>query len=146
MRFLLQSPLPDRSERLYNLDSDNGAWSLWVVLHGAAATAEQGIGLLGQEATERKAFLLAPEATRPCGEGFCWSFAHDAEAIVQEIQRLRTLYPIDAAQIAVIGYSMGCTMGAGSSLRTRSYSRISRLWEWGPRSNPGSMMMGVSMK
>lgn len=108
MRFLLQSPEPDN--RLPRESSPDTA-PLWVVLHGAFATAEQSIHLFGQEATDRGAFLLAPEATRPCGEGYCWSFAQDTAAISQEIASIQTRHPVDPTRITLIGYSMGCTMG-----------------------------------
>ena len=67
--------------------------------------------MFGREATERETFLLAPQATRPYGEGYCWSFARDAKAIQQLIESTCASYPIDRNRLSWIGYSMGCTMG-----------------------------------
>ncbi|MDQ2996731.1 MAG: esterase family protein [Chloroflexota bacterium] len=84
---------------------------LWVFLHGAFSLANQAEALFGDEADSHHAILFAPQATRPCGDGFCWSFAHDVHAIGQLLATVRTTYPIDPTRIALIGYSMGCTMG-----------------------------------
>jgi poly(3-hydroxybutyrate) depolymerase len=88
-----------------------GEYPLWVFLHGAFSMADQAEALFGNAAEERHAILLAPQATRPCGDGFCWSFAQDAQAIGELLATVRTTYPIDPARIALIGYSMGCAMG-----------------------------------
>jgi poly(3-hydroxybutyrate) depolymerase len=84
---------------------------LWLVLHGAFDTAEQAIDMLGAEASEMAAFLLAPQATRPCGDGYCWSFASDAKEIHHLVETTCASYPIDRNRLSLIGYSMGCTMG-----------------------------------
>ena len=86
-------------------------YPLWVFLHGAFATVAQGLALFGSAADANAAVLLVPQATRPCGEGFCWSFARDAAAIRALLAQVCASYPIDQRRIAVIGYSMGCTMG-----------------------------------
>jgi poly(3-hydroxybutyrate) depolymerase len=86
-------------------------YPLWVFLHGAFSTAEQARAIFGAAAHATKAVLLAPEASRPCGEGFCWSFARDATAIGALLEEVRAQHPVDAGRIALIGYSMGCTMG-----------------------------------
>jgi poly(3-hydroxybutyrate) depolymerase len=86
-------------------------YPLWLVLHGAFDTAEQSRAMFGREATERNTFLLAPQAIRPCGDGYCWSFARDARSIQQLIESTCASYPIDRTRLSLIGYSMGCTMG-----------------------------------
>jgi poly(3-hydroxybutyrate) depolymerase len=102
MEHLLQSP------RSY---PTRDSYPLWLVLHGAFAKAEQGLAMFGSEAMERDTFLLAPQATRSCGDGYCWSFARDAKAIHQLIERTCATYRIDQTRLSLIGYSMGCTMG-----------------------------------
>jgi poly(3-hydroxybutyrate) depolymerase len=102
MRSLLQPPTSSHPDHAY---------PLWLVLHGAFSTAEDATLLFGQEAATRNVLLLAPQATRPCGDGYCWSFAHDAAAIRNLIDHLQTTYLIDTTRIALIGHSMGCTMG-----------------------------------
>lgn len=84
---------------------------LWLYLHGAWSTADQAEALFGEAANSHGAILLAPQATRPCGDGFCWSFAHDARAIGQLLATVRAIYSADPNRIALIGYSMGCAMG-----------------------------------
>jgi predicted esterase len=102
MEHLIQKPRSNSSQATY---------PLWLVLHGAFAGAEQALTLFGHEAIEHDTFLLAPQATRPCGDGYCWSFARDAKSIRQLIERTCDTYPIDRARLSLIGYSMGCTMG-----------------------------------
>lgn len=102
MQHLLQAPHADQSRQPY---------PLWLVLHGAFATADQALTMFGPAAAQRYAVLLAPQASRSCGDGYCWSFARDAHAINQLLASTRTTYPIDPARISLIGYSMGCTMG-----------------------------------
>jgi poly(3-hydroxybutyrate) depolymerase len=102
MEHLLQIP------RSYDAEA---SYSLWLFLHGAFAKAEQALAMLGPDAAENDAFLLAPQATRPCGEGYCWSFARDAKSIRGLLDRTFASYPIDQTRLSLIGYSMGCTMG-----------------------------------
>jgi poly(3-hydroxybutyrate) depolymerase len=102
MRSLIQLPTA--------LSTDH-AYPLWLVLHGAFSTAEDATLLFGSDATTRNVVLLAPQATRPCGAGYCWSFAHDASAIRTLLDQVQTMCQIDPARIAVIGHSMGCAMG-----------------------------------
>lgn len=102
MQYLLQTPTNYDPARTY---------PFWVVLHGAFASAEQSRDFFSSQAYEQQAFLLAPQATRPCGEGFCWSFAHDARQISVLLEQLRQQYSFDSKRGAVLGYSMGSTMG-----------------------------------
>ena len=91
--------------------SAQASYALWLVLHGAYDRAEQAVALFGSDAAQRDTFLLAPQATRPCSDGFCWSFARDAKAIQNLIETTCASYPIDPNKLSLIGYSMGCTMG-----------------------------------
>jgi poly(3-hydroxybutyrate) depolymerase len=102
MEYLLQTPTS------YNAQA---SYPMWLVLHGAFARAEQAIAMFGSAASEQSTFMLAPQATRPCGDGYCWSFAHDAESIHQLIESICAKYPINQSRLSLIGYSMGCTMG-----------------------------------
>jgi poly(3-hydroxybutyrate) depolymerase len=102
MEHLLQTP---------RTSSAQASYPLWLVLHGAFSKAEQAVAMFGREAAEHDTFLLAPQATRPCGEGYCWSFAQDAKAIQRLIETTCATYPIDRTRLSLIGYSMGCTMG-----------------------------------
>jgi poly(3-hydroxybutyrate) depolymerase len=86
-------------------------YAVWVYLHGAFSTADQAEELFGAAAHAQQVVLLAPQASRPCGDGFCWSFAHDAQAIRQLLALLETTYPINPTRVSLLGYSMGCTMG-----------------------------------
>jgi len=102
MDYLLQTP------RSY---SAQASYPLWLVLHGAFAKAEKALAMFGSEAEERATFLLAPQVTRPCGDGYCWSYARDAESIQDLINRTLVNYPIDRSRVSLIGHSMGCVMG-----------------------------------
>jgi len=102
MKHLLQMPRDHHAQTAY---------PLWLVLHGAFDRAEQAIAMFGPGAEVSDTFLLAPQATRPCGDGYCWSFARDAKAIHQLIETAFNSYTIDQTKLSLIGYSMGCTMG-----------------------------------
>ena len=102
MRSLLQLPT--------SVSADHAS-PLWLVLHGAFSTAEDATRLFGHDAATRNVVLLAPQATRPCGAEYCWSFAHDASAIRTLLDQIQAMCQIDPARIAVIGHSMGCAMG-----------------------------------
>ena len=94
-----------------NKRDDREQHPLWLVLHGAYADAQQAIDLFGAQAKEHGALLLAPQASRPCGEGFCWSFARDAADIRALLTQVRANEAIDDQAISLIGFSMGCTIG-----------------------------------
>ena len=102
MEYLLQTP------RSYN---PNASYPLWLVLHGAYANAKKGLTMFGTEAEERDTFCLAPQASRPCGDGYCWSYARDAKSIQDLLKRTLASYPIDRIKLSLIGHSMGCVMG-----------------------------------
>ena len=102
MKHILQKPTTIESSQQY---------PLWLVLHGAYDQAEQAIRLFGNEARTRGAYLLAPQASRPCGDGYCWSFAKDAAGIKDLLDQVSQTENIDQSQISLIGFSMGCTMG-----------------------------------
>ena len=85
-------------------------YPLWLVLHGAYDHADQAIRLFGEEAKKRNAYLLAPQASRACGDGYCWSFAKDAEDIKAALNEVCQTENIDSSQLSLIGFSMGCTM------------------------------------
>jgi pimeloyl-ACP methyl ester carboxylesterase len=90
---------------------------VWMLLHGAGARAESEIKLLAEAADSAGAHLVAPQATRPSGEGFAWSFAADAEAIAKMLDVELTRRGLVDAPIEIIGLSMGCTMGLWLLLR-----------------------------
>jgi len=97
-----------------------GNASRWLITVAKFDRAEQAIAMFGPGAEVSDTFLLAPQATRPCGGGYCWSFVRDAKAIHQLIETAFNNYTIDQTKLSLIGYSMGCTMlpvhGSGSSL------------------------------
>ncbi|HKY54776.1 MAG TPA: alpha/beta hydrolase-fold protein [Anaerolineales bacterium] len=101
MEHILQTPSS------YNAQA---SYPFWLVLHGAYANAEKALATFGAEAEERATFLLAPQATRPCGDGYCWSYARDAKAIHELIEATLARYPIDRTRLSLIGHSMGCVM------------------------------------
>lgn len=102
MKYILQKPSTVDPRQKY---------PLWLVLHGAYDHAEQAIGMFGAEAEKVGAYLLAPQASRPCGDGYCWSFAKDAADIKELLRQVQQTENIDTANISLMGFSMGCTMG-----------------------------------
>ena len=102
MKYILQKPT--------NIDASR-KYSLWLVLHGAYAHAEQAIDLFGEEARTNSAYLLAPQASRTCDDGYCWSFAKDAAGIKAALNQVINTENVDQLRVSLIGFSMGCTMG-----------------------------------
>ncbi|MEM7028829.1 MAG: alpha/beta hydrolase-fold protein [Chloroflexota bacterium] len=102
MSSILQKPPKVQADQTY---------PLWLVLHGAYDVASQAIDIFGADAQARNAYLLAPQASRACGDGYCWSFAKDTATIKQLLQDVCQEEPIDRSQISLMGFSMGCTMG-----------------------------------
>lgn len=102
MEHLLQTPHSSPGQTLY---------PLWFVFYGVFDKAEQAIVKLGPGSVEHDTFLLAHQATRSCGDGYCWSFARDAKAIQHLIETTCATYPLDRTKLSLLGYSMGCTMG-----------------------------------
>jgi pimeloyl-ACP methyl ester carboxylesterase len=102
LRYLLHEPLAIGTAR---------PAELWVALHGATGTAEQGLELFGKAAAARQTLLLACEASRPLGDGFAWAFARDLASIMQIIDAIETKYYLGKPSIGLCGFSMGCTMG-----------------------------------
>lgn len=102
MEHLLQVP------RSYSAQT---TYPLWLVLHGAYARSEKAVAMFGAEAGEHAAFLLAPQATRMCGDGYCWSYARDAKAIRDLLKTTFAGYAVDRTRLSLIGHSMGCAMG-----------------------------------
>lgn len=102
MEYLLQTPTSYHPQASY---------PMWLVLHGAYAGAQKALTMFGAEAGEHETFLLAPQATRPCGDGYCWSYARDAKSIQDLFEGTCAAYPIDRTRLSLIGHSMGCAMG-----------------------------------
>ena len=102
MRHILQKPTTVDPGKQY---------PLWLFLHGAYDHAEQAITLFGKQAESQDAYLLAPQASRPCGDGFCWSFAKDAADNKALLAKVQAEERIDPARIHVVGFSMGCAIG-----------------------------------
>ena len=101
MKYILQKP---------NSIDPLQTYPLWLVLHGAYDHAEQAIRMFGREALQHDAYLLAPQASRACGDGYCWSFAKDAADIKQLLHQTLEAENIDQARVSLMGFSMGCTI------------------------------------
>lgn len=84
--------------------------SVWIGLHGAFAGAAQSLDLFGPLAAAHEALLLAPQASRPAGEGFAWSFARDLASITQALEDVASAHPKATTALGLCGFSMGCTM------------------------------------
>ena len=74
-------------------------YAVWVYLHGAFSTADQAEVLFGSAAHAQQVILLAPQASRPCGDGF-WPSSQRASLRLPRLEWDRPL-------------SRGSTMMAG---------------------------------
>lgn len=96
---------------------------LFVVLHGFASSAEDiaEITRFSQWADQQGFYVLYPEAEDPNVFTKCWKYflrehqlpkQGEAYAIIQEIERLKTIYPIDSQRIFLSGMSAGSSMAS----------------------------------
>jgi phospholipase/carboxylesterase len=85
------------------------ASSLWVVLHGAAGTA-QSTAYTFSLADEFGVLLLAPESRdERTWDGVLRSWGPDVEFIAAGVNRMRTLFNVDRRRMTVAGFSDGAS-------------------------------------
>ena len=101
MHYLLQQPPHTQPAQ---------STSLWLGLHGAAATAVQSLTLFGAAAHDAGAILLAPQATRVLDQGFAWEFARNQRQIAALLDLTTGHTVFDPDALGLCAFSMGCTM------------------------------------
>ena len=82
---------------------------LIVMLHGAGGYAMQSIKLLRDAADSHGILLLAPRARGSTWDVLAHGFGPDARAIDDELSEVFSRYPVDAAHVAVAGFSDGAS-------------------------------------
>jgi poly(hydroxyalkanoate) depolymerase family esterase len=116
--------LRDRPYWLYlpSTAAETNALPLLLMLHGCNQTAvefAQGTRM-NQQAQRRRFAVLYPEQDRSANTLRCWNWFEsdalagrgDASLIAQTLQEVLRRYPIDAAQIHLVGFSAGAAMAA----------------------------------
>ena len=90
---------------------------LIVSLHGATRGPERGIDLLRTLADEHGFLLLAPASEGQTWDAITSAWGTDAVFINQSMIRAFSLYPVDAARVAMAGFSDGasCSLSIGLS-------------------------------
>lgn len=82
---------------------------LALMLHGAGGTSEQGMGFLLHLAEEAGLLLLAIDAVRPTWDVVHAGFGPDVARIDAALGQVFGAYAIDAAHVAVGGFSDGAS-------------------------------------
>jgi len=82
---------------------------LLIVLHGTGGTGEQMANLWARSAEEVGAILIAPDALRPSGGGYSWTYRDESEwyvlHLIEEARKQWTIGPVILA-----GYSQGANI------------------------------------
>lgn len=105
---------------------------LFIMLHGFSSSAEDiaAITRLSERADQEGFYVLYPESEDPNIWTKCWQYflpeqqivgQGEASQIVQEIDRIKINYPIDANKIFVAGMSAGSSM---ASILTSCYPDV----------------------
>nr|WP_280139176.1 PHB depolymerase family esterase [Geodermatophilus dictyosporus] len=89
---------------------------LVVVLHGAGGDAEAGLGLLRPLADERGLVLLAPASRGATWDAVAGGYGPDVAVVDRALAAVFAAVPVDAARVAVAGFSDGASYALGLGL------------------------------
>lgn len=85
--------------------------ALILALHGTGMRGEDMIESLTATADELGMILIAPDALRPSGKGFSWTYRDESEWMVQDqINKAVDEHGIDPERVYLIGFSQGANI------------------------------------
>ncbi|MBM7808900.1 putative esterase [Geodermatophilus bullaregiensis] len=93
-----------------------GPVPLVVVLHGAGGDAESGLALLRPLADERGLLLLAPASRESTWDAVVRGYGPDVAGVDRALAAVSGTVPVDAARVAVAGFSDGASYALGLGL------------------------------
>jgi phospholipase/carboxylesterase len=98
---------------------------LVVALHGAGGDAAAGLAPLRALADERGLLLLAPSSRGPTWDAVRDGYGPDADLLDRALDRVFGTVPVDAARVAVSGFSDGASYALGLGLANGAlFSRV----------------------
>lgn len=84
---------------------------LIVALHGSGGTGREMARIWKDVAAKAGAVLVCPDALRPLGDGYQWTFRDEAEwMVLRTIERMSATHRIDPARIVITGFSQGANV------------------------------------
>ena len=85
--------------------------ALILALHGTGMTGADMIDALKETADQLDMILIAPDALRPAGDGFSWTYRDESEWMVNHtITQAIEQHNIDPSQIHLVGFSQGANI------------------------------------
>tara|TARA_R110000868_G_scaffold241497_3_gene496566 strand:- start:244540 stop:245547 length:1008 start_codon:yes stop_codon:yes gene_type:complete len=85
--------------------------ALILALHGTGMTGTDMIDALKETADQLNMILIAPDALRPAGDGFSWTYRDESEWMVNHtITQAIEQHNIDPNQIYLVGFSQGANI------------------------------------
>jgi predicted esterase len=101
----------DHKPQTHVPDSVGESPGLILALHGTGMRGEDMIGSLQQTADELGMILIAPDALRPSGKGFSWTYRDESEWMVQDqIRKALDEHGADPEQVYLVGFSQGANI------------------------------------
>lgn len=90
----------------------DGKPGLVIALHGTGGTGAGMIESLREACDELGVICVAPDALRPAGEGYSWTYRDEAEWFVEHVVRAAIeAYGADPANVVLVGFSQGANIG-----------------------------------
>ncbi len=85
--------------------------ALILALHGTGMRGKDMIESLAETADELGMILIAPDALRPSGKGFSWTYRDESEWMVQDqINKAVDEHGIDPERVYLVGFSQGANI------------------------------------
>jgi predicted esterase len=92
-------------------DGSDQARPLVIALHGTGMDGESMYAALRASAEEKGLILVCPDALRPSGDGFSWTYRDEAEWFVDHlINRAVKAHNADPERVILIGFSQGANI------------------------------------
>lgn len=82
-----------------------------IALHGTGMKGADMLAALEPACKDARVILIAPDALRPAGEGFSWTFRDEAEWFIDNlIERAVKEHNADPARVILLGFSQGANI------------------------------------
>lgn len=84
---------------------------LIVALHGTGMNGESMHDALFEFAEQEQMILVSPDALRPSGDGFSWTYRDESSWFVQYlIEQTAAEHPVDSERVYLVGFSQGANI------------------------------------
>ncbi len=91
--------------------TDDSKPPLVIALHGTGMTGQSMFNALQQACKNQRAILIAPDALRPAGDGYSWTYRDESEWFVNHlIEQAITEHNADPDRVILVGFSQGANI------------------------------------